>query len=89
MEKNFNLKSGIFTLLSVSVHEIAEDLRSAKVTYKLLADGAAGEIKLTDRTRLTPSRSKDILHGYVVRGDKRKFEIIYNVAAEELSCKIL
>ncbi|MDR1093845.1 MAG: hypothetical protein LBL66_06820 [Clostridiales bacterium] len=82
------LKSGIFTLKSVSVTEIGEDSKWAKAAYKLIASGAAGEVLLTDRTRLKPSRKRDVLHGYVVRNDRRAFEIFYDLTTKEISACI-
>ena len=89
MERGLNLTSGIFTLVSTRVTELAEDLKWAKVSYKILANGNAGEVLLTDHTRLKPSRTKGVLHGYVVRNDKRKFEIFYNLDTQETTYKVL
>ena len=89
MAKEFNLKSGIFTLTCVNVTEVDKELKWAKASYSLIAAGAAGELRLDDRTRLKPARKKEILHGYVVRNDKRIFEIFYNIATKKIECVVL
>ena len=85
----FNLKSGMFTLLSAHAHDVAENLKSAVVSYKLEANGAAGALLFSERVKIKQSRTKNILHGYVVRNDKRIFQFLYNLENSKLECKKL
>jgi len=86
---DLNVKSGIFTVLSANVHDLVEELTSAIVSCKIEADGAAGKLVVPERIKLKPSRTKGVLHGYVIRNDKRVFQFFYNIAARELTCKAL